>query len=206
MRAQHYSQGTNKAALHLYGYFWAASYDGLMPSLAACHCNNWYVYVMYMYLVNKLSLFLRCSHSCNCKSNGHFLHAMWCDVTFIPRRFRGNRGPHNPHSIDRRRSGIRPLLIRNSTTVTQSKHGPTAANPLLQVYCCWPDGWRYQSNEFDHRSTASAQQQQRAACECGQCHVSAYVGSWTQTCSTRLALLSMIRVYCTLWLLPSHRT
>jgi len=27
-----------------------------MPSLAACHCNNWYVYVMYMYLVNKLSL------------------------------------------------------------------------------------------------------------------------------------------------------
>jgi len=37
-------------------YFWAASYDRLMPSLAACHCNNWYVYVMYMYLVNKLSL------------------------------------------------------------------------------------------------------------------------------------------------------
>ena len=38
---------------------WAASYDGLMPSLAACHCNHWYVYVMYMYLVNILSL----SHS-----------------------------------------------------------------------------------------------------------------------------------------------
>ena len=37
---------------------WAASYDGLMPSLAACHCNNWYVCVMYMYLVNKLSLSL----------------------------------------------------------------------------------------------------------------------------------------------------
>jgi len=37
---------------------WAASYDGLMPSLAACHCNNWYVYVMYM--LNKLSLSLLC--------------------------------------------------------------------------------------------------------------------------------------------------
>jgi len=36
----------------------AASYDGLMPSLAACHCNTWYVYVMYMHLVNKLSLSL----------------------------------------------------------------------------------------------------------------------------------------------------
>jgi len=34
---------------------WAASYDGLMPSLAACH---WYVYIMCMYLVNKLSLSL----------------------------------------------------------------------------------------------------------------------------------------------------
>ena len=33
---------------------WAASYYGLMPSLAACHCDN--MYVMYMYLVNKLSL------------------------------------------------------------------------------------------------------------------------------------------------------
>jgi len=37
---------------------WAASYDGLMPSLEACNCNNLYVYVMYMYLVNKLSLSL----------------------------------------------------------------------------------------------------------------------------------------------------
>ena len=49
---------------------WAASYDGLMPSLAACHCNNWYVYVMYMCLVNKLSLSLSLHHKPELHRNG----------------------------------------------------------------------------------------------------------------------------------------
>ena len=57
---------------------WAASYDGLMPSLAACHCNNWYVYVMYMYLVNKLSLSLhwRCISKFQSKDRQHTADAL----------------------------------------------------------------------------------------------------------------------------------
>jgi len=47
-------------------------------------------------------------------------------------------------------------------SVRLSQHGPTAANPLLQVCCCRP--------EATDCCTAGAQQQ-RAAGECGQCHV-----------------------------------
>ena len=52
-------------------------------------------------------------------------------------------------------------------SVCLSQQGPTAANPLLQVRCCGDvdrllHGWR----------TAAA-----AACESGQCHVSAYAGA-----------------------------
>ena len=39
----------------------AASYDGLMPPLAACHCNSWCVLSDVMYFVNKLSLSLSLS-------------------------------------------------------------------------------------------------------------------------------------------------
>ena len=38
---------------------WAASYDGLMPPLAACHCSNWCVIFLLSYLVNKLCLSTR---------------------------------------------------------------------------------------------------------------------------------------------------
>jgi len=38
-------------------FVWAASYDGLMPPLAACHCNNSYALAMLcVYLANELSL------------------------------------------------------------------------------------------------------------------------------------------------------
>ena len=47
-------------------------------------------------------------------------------------------------------------------SVRLSQHGPTAANPLLQVCCCRP--------EATDCCTAGALQQ-RAAGECGQCDV-----------------------------------
>ena len=36
----------------LCSFVWAASYDGLMPPLAACHCNNSYVLSM-LYVLGK---------------------------------------------------------------------------------------------------------------------------------------------------------
>ena len=47
-------------SVYVYYFFvWAASYDGLMPPLAACHCSNIHMhYQCYvgLYLANKLSL------------------------------------------------------------------------------------------------------------------------------------------------------
>ena len=37
--------------VHYVFLLWAASYDGLMPSLAACHCYNWCI--CYVYLLRK---------------------------------------------------------------------------------------------------------------------------------------------------------
>ena len=45
-----------KRRIRIYFISRAASYDGLMPPLAACHCNNSYALLCYVYLANKLSL------------------------------------------------------------------------------------------------------------------------------------------------------
>ena len=48
-------------------FVWAATYDGLMPPLAACHCNSWYVLSMLCrptWQINSLSLSLSQQPTC----------------------------------------------------------------------------------------------------------------------------------------------
>jgi len=68
--------------------------------------------------------------------------------------------------------------------VCLSQHGPTAANPLLQVSCCGPG----RQDILINCCTAGTQQQPRTTGECGQCHV---VG-------VRGKLVSLIFTYCIL--------
>jgi len=69
---------------------------------------------------------------------------------------------HCPHTM---RSRVYVMVRRPSVCLLQ--HGLTAANPLLQVCCCELGG---QEISIDC-AMASAQQQRRAAGECGQCRV-----------------------------------
>jgi len=61
----------------------------------------------------------------------------------------------------------RVYLTVRCPSVYLFQHGPTAANPLLQVCCCGPGK---QETAIDC-CTVGAQQQRRAVGECGQCHV-----------------------------------
>jgi len=60
-------------------------------------------------------------------------------------------------------------------SICLSQHGLTAANPLLQVCCCWPG-----KHEISIDCGGSGN-------ECGQCHVVSVRSSWKQTGFMRLS-------------------
>ena len=80
---------------------------------------------------------------------------------------------HCPHSM---RSRV--CLTVRCPSACRSQHGPTSANQLLYVCCCWPGG---QEISIDC-CTVGAQQRRRV--NAGSATLSVYVWSWTQICPT----------------------
>ena len=78
------------------------------------------------------------------------------------------------------------------TSVCLSQHGPTAANPLLQVCCCGAAGRRYQS--IAARSGLSSSSVRRA--NAGSATSSAYVGNLFSHAVTYPTVLSVTNIHC----------
>jgi len=84
-------------------------------------------------------------------------------------------------------------------SIWSSHNGPTAANPLLQICCCGPGR---QELSIDCCSSSGA--------NAGSATLSAYVGCWTQTCSSWVSLffniLTVVKGMFYVWWLLSVKT
>jgi len=57
---------------------WAASIDGHLSSLVACHCTYLYLFHLFFYLANKLSLSLPLCPNNHCKRSSFISRCLFC--------------------------------------------------------------------------------------------------------------------------------